>query len=303
MIFKLRQGENSYQEAHIQYNNLNSSYKHIAGQVPCYINIVDIDNLHKCLWKMESVYLNVNEDVVPYIAIIGKHGNPIGIGIDYDSGSIAIDKALMGNPRANLGGEFISNFTISEESAKKLVDIKIDVISLWFPCKGLIKELLERNNISILVKKRYTPHDTIKSIDGGFIIQTPDEYILDIDGIDTNSIHNLIIAWATAYSSFHGGNEVAIAYDNRLIGYAGGPSTIESVNTVINRIDDISSDSTFCANAFFPFTDAPEILSQYCSFGIAPKGGIRFNEVKESFKKNGCNVSWLPEQYRGFNRH
>jgi len=308
MLKPLRHGENMYQGAYVQYNQFSLPYNRITGPTPCYINLADTDNLLKILYKATEAFI-INCNKIPYIAIVGKHGNPIGFGIHHEDGDIAVNRALLGNPNANLGGEFISNFCISEKIAPKLLDKKMDIIGIPTPNNKIVNILKERKNTVIFRTSDYMEHDTIKSIDGGLLIQTPDNYILNVDELDwiikskTYPIDDLIIAWAIAYGSFHGGNEIAIANHGGLLGCAGGPSTIEAAETVVDRSYGLSHDCTFCANAFFPFEDAPNILSNVCSLGIAPKGGIRFKKVRKVFKDSNVNVGWIPESYRGFSRH
>lgn len=56
-----------------------------------------------------------------------------------------------------------------------------------------------------------------RSVRGGFLRQSPPWRILDFQELEINGSQpdqedtaNLILAWAAAYASFHGGNEVAL---------------------------------------------------------------------------------------------
>ena len=104
-----------------------------------------------------------------------------------------------------------------------------------------------------------------------------------------------------------GGNEVALVKDLQLIGLGGGPATTIAADTALKRAQEGGHDtrsSIFAADAFFPFTDAPEILAKAgCKWGLVPKGGIREEEVRDYFKDQGIKVYYLPEQFRGFCRH
>ena len=118
---------------------------------------------------------------------------------------------------------------------------------------------------------------------------------------------SLITAWSVAYSSFHGGNEVTLAKDGKLIGVGGGPSTVEAAETAVNRALARGHDargSVFAADAFFPFTDAPKILSEAgCTLGVVPAGGKKERLVKEFFRENNMRMIYLPPECRGFCRH
>ena len=159
-------------------------------------------------------------------------------------------------------------------------------------------------------------NNTIRMVRGGFLRQPPADYILDIkecdNNIDVNSLADdkiiaIIIAWVVAFTSNHGGNEVAIAKNNALLGVGGGPSTIEAAETAVKRALDCSHDcdnTVFAADAFFPFVDVPQLLKNAgCTAGVVPRGGMRFEKVKKYFFDNNISCIFIPEQYRGFCRH
>ena len=104
-----------------------------------------------------------------------------------------------------------------------------------------------------------------------------------------------------------GGNEVALVKDLQLIGLGGGPATTIAADTAIKRAQERNHDtrsSIFAADAFFPFVDAPEILAEAgCKWGLVPKGGIREEEVRSYFEKQGIKMCYVPEKFRGFCRH
>ncbi len=124
---------------------------------------------------------------------------------------------------------------------------------------------------------------------------------------DTSSLDSLLIAWAVAWGSFSGGNEVALARDRMLIGAAGGPMTREACKIAIERARGCRHEvkgSVFAANAFFPFLDAPvELAAAGCCAGVVPSGGRNAQAVEDFFKEKKITVLFLPEQCRGFYGH
>ena len=117
----------------------------------------------------------------------------------------------------------------------------------------------------------------------------------------------LVVAWAVAWHSNHGGNEVGIAKNGNLLAVGGGPSTVDAITTASERAKTCGHDLVdlvFAADAFFPLTDAPEILAQAgCTHGIVPKGGKSFKLVQEFFDQKQIKMLFLPEEHRGFCRH
>jgi len=135
-----------------------------------------------------------------------------------------------------------------------------------------LEKIKLRKNTKILVNKHlyksYLPKKSqkiYKFLRNAIIEQTSPNFIIKFNELEVISkkrilprknLDNLIISWAASYSSFHGGNEVALAKNNMLLNCAGGPSTIEAAETAINRAKKIHKkigNSVFCADAFFIF--------------------------------------------------
>ena len=336
--YNLLNGENPYQVPASVFIAKNDddlfspkNFKQVSGDLKCFTNMADTDCiLHTICLAAEAISINLG--LTAYICVAAKHGNACGMGVSLKSPNEAIEKALWGNPLAVWGGEVITNFLIDEEGAtllfespereQKLHDKSwmLDVIvspgfvpaaiSILGKRKG--RKLIENPALTSPVIQ--TSGFTYRHLRGGFLRQPPPTYILKIDKIDSdrrgysqNDIIALVIAWAVAFSSNHGGNEVAIAKSGALLGAAGGPSTVEAARTAVRRSLEQSHDisgSAFAADAFFPFTDGPAVLCEAgVSIGTVPAGGRRGMDVKNFFNDNGVTVVYIPEQFRGFCRH
>ncbi len=336
-VISLSEGENPYQVPSDFFQITDedalaiSNFKQISAISPCYTNMADFDCILQTLCLSTRAFTKYYKKA-PYIVIAAKHGNPCGLAIDWNSPEIAIDKALFGHPAAIFGGETLVNFFINEKLAKKLISSNkrksllgsskwsLDLIIAPGFSQEAVKMLKKRQRLGLFENKRLTASYLNKSkysyrmVRGGFLRQPPNNYILDFTEIDSefslpdsDYLDSLIIAWATAWTSFHGGNEVAIAKNRMLLSAGGGPATIDSCSTVINRAKKCGhnlQDSVFAADAFFPFSDAPEkLIKAGCIYGIVPKGGKNFELIGTFFKKNNVKVFYLPEKFRGFFRH
>lgn len=336
-VTRLLNGENPYQvPADLFHTDSRDKlaigkFKQVAGEAPCYTNIADFDSILKVLCSLYEAF-DSHYGKVPYIVAAAKHGNPCGLSVNWNSKNKAIEDALWGNPLAIWGGEVITNFSISGELAEKLKASKkrerllknpnwmLDLVVAPDFDKQSIK-ILSKNPRRKMFKNKVLRLPYLKKgpwsyriIRGGFLRQPPNNYILDLKASDfnfsfpkTTYLDSLIIAWAAAWFSNHGGNEVAIAKDRKLVGAGGGPATVESCYTTIiraKRCGHYLKDSVFAADAFFPFTDGPrELIKAGCIYGVVPAGGKNFELVKNYFKKNKVYVFYLPEQFRGFCRH
>jgi phosphoribosylaminoimidazolecarboxamide formyltransferase / IMP cyclohydrolase len=333
----LKEGENPYQ---VPANHLVEdfedelslgNFERISGELPCFTNMADLDSTLKIICSLSEA-CRKNFSKTPHILVAAKHGNPCGLGVDWAFPTRALDLALFGNPRSIWGGEVIANFRIDLEIGemllfshrrKELLENSywmLDLIAAPSFDKEAIETLGKReerklfSNTALFNAKPDPSEWNFRSVRGGNLQQPPNNYILDFSDCEKpielteNRIKiSLIVAWAAAWHSNHGGNEVAIAKDGQLLGIGGGPSTIEAAATAVHRAKACGHDlqnSVFSADAFFPFTDAPEVLIKAgCGYGLVPGGGMNFDLVKKFFIDQNVKVYYLPSSIRGFCRH
>jgi phosphoribosylaminoimidazolecarboxamide formyltransferase / IMP cyclohydrolase len=335
---KLLTGENPYQEpCHLFVFSENEDplsfekFNQISGVAPCFTNLADLDNIiHTLCLAFEAFTKRFRQ--APYLALAAKHGNACGFGADWENPEIALEKAMFGNPSAIWGGEFICNFPVTGSIANLLYqnDIRKRTIgSEWWmldlvvapsfsqeACAllGQRKERKLMSNKWLMEPKLKNSKLSYRPVRGGFLRQPPANYIIDFKEVDMCSqnfsekdIEALILAWAVSWSSNFGGNEISLVKDFQLIGAGGGPATtIAASNAVVRAKEQGHSieSAVFAADAFFPFTDAPEILIQAgCTKGIVPKGGKLEKQVRSFFQDNKVDMCFLPQEFRGFCRH
>jgi len=327
--YDLINGENPYQVPAALFSTDTQdalslgNLKRICGEKPCFTNLADSDAIIQTMCLCAQAF-HLKYGKIPYICVVAKHGNACGLAIDWESPHQAIEKALFTNPRAIWGGEAIVNFPIDEALAGVLLksDKRQQILgSASWMLDVIIAPLFSQGAIEILGKRKerklfandalLTPYLTrvpwtYRFVRGGFLRQPPAGFVADFSSSRAD-VDSLIIAWAAAFSSNHGGNEVALAKQGVLISCAGGPSTIEAAQIAVFKAKALGADlasSVFAADAFFPYTDAPAILVQeQVVAGVVPAGGKNFQEVKRFFEDRGTDMFYLPECYRGFCRH
>ena len=335
--YELMEGENPYQApAHLlavrDSGDLGlDKFKQLSGTKPCFTNMADLDSLIKLMCVLVETFLT-NEGKAPYITIAAKHGNPCGLSLSWDVPGESVDRALFSNPRAIWGGEVITNFPISEEIAHKLFQSQkrnkilgdsywmLDLVAAPEFEQGAIRLLGKRSSRklfqnSALFEPRLDRSPWVyRPVRGGYLRQPPNHFILNWSAFPNLSgdvkkavVDSMVVAWAVAWHSNHGGNEVSLVKDCNLLAVGGGPSTVDAIATALQRAKVCGHDlsgSVFAADAFFPFTDVPGILAQAgCAYGIVPKGGKSFEKIEELFTRERVKVLFLPEEYRGFCRH
>ncbi|HTY44996.1 MAG TPA: hypothetical protein VMD52_03280 [Patescibacteria group bacterium] len=333
----LNNGENPYQVPAALYSHSGkdslalSRFKQVAGEPPCFTNLADFDSILETLCKLR-VSLLLHGIKKPYIAVAAKHGNPCGVGVSLKSPRQAITRALWGNARAIWGGEVIVNFSLDKESASLLKESRarkkrygaapwmLDVVvaaGMDTHARRILSGNRHRKlfvNQALLAPflRKETP--VRRSVRGGFLSQPPADYLFEAGRarwvnapLKADALISLIIAWAVAYTSSLGGNEVALAAGGALLAAGGGPSTVDAARLAVARAKEQGYDTKgaiFAADAFFPFTDAPRFLVKSgCIAGAVPAGGRRQPEVAEYFRSRNVRVAFIPQAYRGFCRH
>jgi phosphoribosylaminoimidazolecarboxamide formyltransferase / IMP cyclohydrolase len=333
--YNLLNGENPYQvpaslfEARAEDSLSLHKFIQLSGETPCFTNLADSDCLIHTI-SLTAEAFEKRSGKCPYICVASKHGNPCGMAVDWDVPGRATEKALFGNPRAVWGGEVITNFAVDgniaevlRRSTRREAEIgssawMLDVV-LAPGFSGEAIEILGKNKRRKLLANEVLHRPFLARADwsyrfvrGGFLRQPANSYVLDFEktelvGRSENDLDSLTIAWAVAYSSFHGGNEVATAKDAALLSCCGAPSTVESVRHCIFKAEYLEHDldgSVFAADAFFPFVDAPELLAKAgVRAGIVPSGGKAMVDVEAFFGESDISMYYIPEAYRGFCRH
>jgi phosphoribosylaminoimidazolecarboxamide formyltransferase/IMP cyclohydrolase len=334
--YDLLNGENPYQQAafyRVQSEDdlALAAFEHLGTTPPCLTNLADVDSvLNTMCLAAEAFRLRYGKQ--PYLAIGSKHGNPCGMAVSWDDPKDAIEKALFGNPLAVWGGELIVNFAIEEDMADIVVRhprreemlgsaawMLDEVIAPDYAPKAaerLLKRISRKVYRNPALSNPHLPTDrySYRWVRSGFIRQTPPWRVLRFEELESTGssysqvdVDSMIIAWATAFTSFHGGNEIALAKDGALIGAGGGPSTVQAARVAVMRAGEAQHDterSIFCADAFFPFTDAPEVLIEAgVKLGSVPAGGKNEPLVRKLFAEKNVEMFYLPEDFRGFCRH
>jgi len=339
--YNLANGENPYQQATLfdlrgddvlaltQLENLSET-------PPCFTNLADTDSvIHTLCLASDAFRLRFGKQ--PYLCVSAKHGNPCGMAVSWESKADVIERALFGNPLAVWGGELAVNFDIDETLAETLIRHPqreklygsaawmLDVVIAPDYTPGASERLLKRKfrkvyrNPDLRTPRLPADSYSYRCVRGGFIRQSPFCRSLRFEELefvnpendtrepDPTDIESLILAWSVAYSSFHGGNEIALAKDGCLIGVGGGPSTVQAAQVAVERARQAGHDvhhNIFCADAFFPFTDATQVLIDAgVKMGCVPAGGKNEALVRKQLADAGVFMVYLPEDFRGFCRH
>jgi phosphoribosylaminoimidazolecarboxamide formyltransferase/IMP cyclohydrolase len=304
----LRYGENPHQQAafYIEQNVRQrpdglASLEQLGGPEISFNNLLDLDAALNLLADFSD----------PTIAII-KHNNSCGLASHNDLAE-AYRRALAGDPIAAFGGVVASNRTIDLATTQEIDKTHYDaIVAPGYQKKAL--ELLRRKESLRLVKiAPYRPPSSEPPLDfrrvkGGFLAQTPDTLtkpelkprVVTKRQPSEAELSDLLFAWKAVKSIKS--NAIVIAKDKALLGMgAGQPSRVVSVELALKKAGDQAQDSVLASDAFFPFTDGPELAIKHgVTAIIQPGGSIRDKEVIEMANKH--NVAMVFTDVRHF-RH
>jgi len=290
--YSLMNGENPYQVAGLFSTCTDDPLsiprlELLSETKPCYTNLADVACIVDTVCLTCAAF-NHQYNKLPFITIASKHGNPTGLCVSWVDPAITITKALFGDPMAIWGGELITNFSIDTTLAELMIRSSAreeSIGSAGWMLDVVIAPEYSNEALDMLRKRKFRKifrnselknptlnlnRHAYRGVRGGFIRQSPPARVLKLeeaevtgDGLSEEAVDSIIVAWSAAFRSFHGGNEVAVAKNRNLIRVGGGPSTVSAAETAVLRGQGAKHDlsnSVFAADAFFPFTDAPQVL-------------------------------------------
>jgi phosphoribosylaminoimidazolecarboxamide formyltransferase/IMP cyclohydrolase len=304
--YQLRYGENPHQKA-VFYTEQDvrrreaglAFLQYLSGPEVSFNNLLDFN-------AALSILGNFNE---PTVAVM-KHTNSCGLA-SHDDLAEAYRRALSGDPLAAFGGVVAANRAIDLATAEEINRTHYDaILALDYAAEAL--ELLGRKKSLRLVKVPMSETNQkqldFRYIRGGFLVQTMD--FLAEEEFQPRTVTNreptkeelsdLFFAWKAVKGIKS--NAIVVAKDKTLLGMGTGqPSRVVSVELAMNRAGDRAKGSVLASDAFFPFTDGPELAIQGgVTAIIQPGGSIRDKEVVELANK--YNVAMVFTGVRHF-RH
>jgi len=289
----LRYGENPHQQAafYIEQNVRQrqdglASLEQLGGPEISFNNLLDLD-----------AALNVLSDfTAPTIAIM-KHNNSCGLASHNDLAE-AYRRALTGDPVAAFGGIVASNRIIDFATAQEIDKSHYDAIVAPEYEKRALELLRRKESLRLVEVAPYHPSPSETYLDfrrvrGGFLAQTPDSLaepelkprVVTKRQPSKAELSDLLFAWKAVKGIKS--NAIVVAKDKTLLGMgAGQPSRVVAVELALKTAGDRAKDSVLASDAFFPFTDGPELAIKHgVTAIIQPGGSVRDKEVIELANK------------------
>ena len=285
----LRYGENPHQQAAIFAGGppgiVSAVQSH--GKEMSFNNYTDAD----AAWRAA---LDHSE---PCVAII-KHANPCGVATGTDIAD-AYKKAHECDPVSAFGGVVAANRKVTVAMAEPLSQIFTEVIIAPEYEPAALEILMKKPSIRILTNPitRIWPLE-IRPVSGGVLVQETDLINADGDNCDNwkqvtgapvsaQVLADLQFAWRAVRSVKS--NAILLAHDGAAVGIGMGQvNRVDSAKLAVDRAGDRVKGSVAASDAFFPFADGLEILTNAGVTAIVqPGGSVRDEEVIAAAEKAG----------------
>ena len=285
----LRYGENPHQQAAIFAGGppgiVSAVQSH--GKEMSFNNYTDAD----AAWRAA---LDHSE---PCVAII-KHANPCGIATGSDIAD-AYQKAHLCDPVSAFGGVVAANRKVTVAMAEPLSQIFTEVIIAPEYEPEALEILMKKPSIRILTNPitRISPLE-LRPVSGGVLVQQTDLINAEGDNCDNwdqvtgapvsaDVIADLQFAWRAVRAVKS--NAILLAHDGAAVGIGMGQvNRVDSAKLAVDRAGERVKGSVAASDAFFPFADGLEILTNAGVTAIVqPGGSVRDEEVIAAAEKSG----------------
>ncbi len=292
---ELAYGENPHQRA-AYYSQVGgrvhvlSMVSQLGGKPISFNNLLDLD----------AGRLLLNEFQIPACVII-KHNNPCGVGV----GATALEayqRAFACDPMSAFGGVVCLNRSVDAALAEVLSDQFIEVLFARGYDEDAVEVLARKPNTRILDDREQRFPDMIepqlRQVMGGMLVQDRDGDTEERGEMQVVSERRpteaewqeLSFAWKVC--KHVKSNAIVITRDLATVGIgAGQMSRVDAVRMAIEKALDGVKGGVMASDAYFPFSDGPELaLEAGVTAIIQPGGSKRDSLTVEAVDRAGATM-------------
>jgi phosphoribosylaminoimidazolecarboxamide formyltransferase/IMP cyclohydrolase len=279
----LRYGENPHQSAALYVDGTTglATAEQLGGKAMSYNNYMDADAAWRAAW----------DHTEPCVAVI-KHANPCGIAVGADIAA-AHAKAHATDPVSAFGGVIAANRPVTAEMAEQVFGVFTEVvIAPGFEADAL--EILQRKkNLRLLRLDPPTAHGGVETrpVSGGLLVQERDTFQAAGDdpahwtlaagpAVDSDTLDDLAFAWRAVRAAKS--NAILLAHGGAAVGIGMGQvNRVDSCRLAVERANALGDGverargSVAASDAFFPFSDGPQVLIDAGVKAIVQPGGSK----------------------------
>ena len=260
-------GQQSWWDDAVQHN----------GKALSYLNLLDT----------ESAWQLVHALGTDPTAVVIKHANPCGAAASDDI-TEAYARAHACDSVSAFGGIVAINREVPTELAEQLLEVFTEVIVAPGFSTGAMELLTTKKNLRVI--EAMPPSSallTMRSIDGGLLVQTtdrliaqPSDWTVATDRAPTvEEMADLAFAWQIAARVTS--NTIVLAKDRQAVGIGAGQQNRRDAGRIAaEKADGRAAGGACASDAFFPFKDGLEAaIDAGCTAVVQPGGSVRDDEV------------------------
>jgi phosphoribosylaminoimidazolecarboxamide formyltransferase/IMP cyclohydrolase len=282
-VMDLRYGENPHQQA-AYYAEAGARTHLLDGVIQLHGKELSFNNL----LDLSSARELVEEFEEPACAIL-KHNNPCGCALG-ESGQIAYERAFACDPLSAFGGVIAVNRPVDRAFAEVLSEQFVEVLLAPGFNQEALEVLTRKKNVRLLELAEWHKQPAgveEKPVLGGVLAQTRDvvsetrEQMQTVTGTQPSEEQwdDLLFAWRVCRHVRS--NAIVIAHRRATIGIgAGQMSRVDAVSIAVEKAraaqPELMAGSALASDAFFPFSDGPELaIKAGVTAIIQPGGSVR----------------------------
>ncbi len=292
----LSYGENPHQAA--QFYNWRDECPNInllQGKPLSYNNLLDLDSGIRLISEFDT----------PASTII-KHTNPCGVALGL-SAKQAVEFAFYADEKSAFGGIVVLNQIVDKETAVFLNSHFFEVIAAIDYTVEAREILAEKSKCRVLTFIKHQPTMEVRSALNGFLIQTPDSNLLEIETafVPTSKKPEPALypdlCFAFQVVRHMKSNAIVIVKNGVTLSMGiGQTNRVDAVNHALLRAKDHDlQNAVLASDGFFPFEDSIELIAHSSIKTIIQPGGSRRDQmVIEACDK--YEISMMMTNIRGF---
>ena len=288
---EMRYGENPHQAAaayKISGDSSNSvlNAKIHQGKKLSYNNIMDADAAFSCLKEFEET-----------ACVIVKHANPCGVSKGENMLEV-YKQAFNADSLSAFGGVIAMNKQCDELVAEEISKVFVEIVLAPSFTKEALEIFSTKKNLRVLEVGNIKPREKlleVRNVVGGIIVQETDTSGIQKQDLKTvttakpsdSEVETMLFGWKVL--KHIKSNGILIVKDNTTVGVgAGQVSRVDSVDIAMKKSGENIQGSILCSDAFFPFRDSIDKISNSgIKAVLQPGGSVRDDEVIEACNEHG----------------
>jgi phosphoribosylaminoimidazolecarboxamide formyltransferase/IMP cyclohydrolase len=276
-ITDLRYGENPHQQAALYgLAKRDVDFEYLHGKELSFNNILD----------MQAAWNIVTEFTENSACVIVKHNNPCGVAISTQSVQDAFSRALDTDPLSAFGGVVAFNQPVTEEAAKRMKDIFLeviiapdfepaafDVLSVKKNLRLVKRELPGLKTGQIEYKQVANDLFLLQSVDEKKANQADSVFKIATQKKPTDAqLEDMVFAWKIV--KHVKSNAIVLAKKGKTVGIGGGQtSRIGALENALKLACDEAKDAVLASDGFLPHEDNIYAAAQARVGAIIQPGG------------------------------